>query len=66
MMGGAIALGLSASDFRISRIVNGWSWADHPPSNSITVGFFVSAMGMGLIFHGIIEALQTYGLATMH
>jgi multiple antibiotic resistance protein len=27
------------------------------------VGFFVSAMGMGLIFHGVIEALQTYGLA---
>ena len=24
------------------------------------VGFFVSAMGMGLVFHGIIEALQTY------
>ena len=30
------------------------------------VGFFVSAMGMGLIFHGVIEALQTYGLATTH
>jgi multiple antibiotic resistance protein len=30
------------------------------------VGFFVSAMGMGLIFHGVIEALQTYGLATGH
>lgn len=26
------------------------------------VGFFVSTMGMGLIFHGVIEALQTYGL----
>jgi multiple antibiotic resistance protein len=26
------------------------------------VGFFVSAMGMGLIFHGVIEAFQTYGL----
>ena len=25
------------------------------------VGFFVSAMGMGLIFHGIIEAVQEYG-----
>jgi multiple antibiotic resistance protein len=30
------------------------------------VGFFVSAMGMGLIFHGVIEALQAYGLATGH
>ena len=25
------------------------------------VGFFVSTMGMGLIFHGVIEAIQTYG-----
>src|SRR5215469_3339101 len=30
------------------------------------VGFFVSAMGMGLIFHGVVEALQTYGFATAH
>jgi multiple antibiotic resistance protein len=30
------------------------------------VGFFVSAMGMGLIFHGVIEALQSYGLAAVH
>jgi multiple antibiotic resistance protein len=30
------------------------------------VGFFVSAMGMGLIFHGVVEALQTYGIATGH
>jgi multiple antibiotic resistance protein len=26
------------------------------------VGFFVSTMGMGLIFHGVIEALQEYGV----
>ena len=26
------------------------------------VGFFVSAMGVGLIFDGVIEALQTYGV----
>jgi multiple antibiotic resistance protein len=26
------------------------------------VGFFVAAMGMGLIFHGVIEALTTYGI----
>jgi multiple antibiotic resistance protein len=30
------------------------------------VGFFVAAMGMGLIFHGVVEALQTYGIATVH
>jgi multiple antibiotic resistance protein len=28
------------------------------------VGFFVATIGMGLIFHGIIEALQTYGVIT--
>jgi multiple antibiotic resistance protein len=28
------------------------------------VGFFVSTMGMGLIFHGVVEAIQTYGAST--
>jgi multiple antibiotic resistance protein len=28
------------------------------------VGFFVSTMGMGLIFHGVLEALQTYGIVS--
>lgn len=26
------------------------------------VGFFVAAMGMGLIFHGVVEALHSYGI----
>jgi len=26
------------------------------------VGFFVSAMGVGLIFHGAVEFLQSYGV----
>jgi hypothetical protein len=30
------------------------------------VGFLVSAMGMGLIFHGVVEALQNYGIGTEH
>ena len=30
------------------------------------VGFFVSAMGVALIFDGTIEALQTYGATTLH
>src|SRR5499433_1624203 len=25
------------------------------------VGFFVASIGMGLIFHGVVEAIQTYG-----
>jgi multiple antibiotic resistance protein len=29
------------------------------------VGFFISAMGMGLVFHGIIEALQNYHVIPM-
>jgi len=28
------------------------------------IGFFVSAMGMGLIFDGVTETLQTYGIVT--
>jgi multiple antibiotic resistance protein len=30
------------------------------------VGFFVSAVGMGLIFHGLVEALQLYGVMPSH
>lgn len=30
------------------------------------VGFFVAAMGMGLIFHGLTDALQSYGILALH
>jgi multiple antibiotic resistance protein len=30
------------------------------------VGFFVSTIGMGLIFHGVIEAFQIYGIINAH
>ena len=30
------------------------------------VGFFVSAMGVALIFDGVIEALQTHGVTSLH
>ncbi len=30
------------------------------------VGFFVSAIGVGLIFNGIIEALETHGVTSLH
>jgi multiple antibiotic resistance protein len=30
------------------------------------VGFFVSAMGMGLIFHGVVEAVHTFGPVVSH
>jgi multiple antibiotic resistance protein len=30
------------------------------------VGFFVSAMGVALIFDGVIEVLETHGVTTLH
>jgi multiple antibiotic resistance protein len=30
------------------------------------VGFFVSAMGVGLIFNGVIEALEQHGITSLH
>jgi len=30
------------------------------------VGFFVAAIGVGLIFHGVMEAIQTYLPAMTH
>ena len=30
------------------------------------VGFFVSAMGVALIFNGVIEALETHGVTVLH
>jgi len=30
------------------------------------VGFFVSAIGGGLIFDGVVEALQMHGVTTLH
>jgi multiple antibiotic resistance protein len=30
------------------------------------VGFFVSAMGVGLMFDGVIEALESHGVTTLH
>lgn len=31
-----------------------------------SVGFFVSAMGVGLVFDGVIEALESHGVTTLH
>jgi multiple antibiotic resistance protein len=30
------------------------------------VGFFVSAIGVGLIFDGVIEALEMHGMTSLH
>lgn len=41
-----------------------WAASDPRGIDAATrlVGIFVSTMGMGLIFHGVIEALQSYAL----
>jgi multiple antibiotic resistance protein len=51
---------------RVARIVLMRIGARGVDAATRIVGFFVSAMGMGLIFHGVIEALQTYGIGTGH
>ena len=33
-------------------------------SLTLITGFFISAMGMGLIFNGVVEFLQSYGIMT--
>jgi hypothetical protein len=41
--------------------------ADIPlASQTRIVGFFVSAIGVGLIFDGVIEALESHGVTTLH
>jgi multiple antibiotic resistance protein len=51
---------------RVARIVLVRIGARGIDAATRIVGFFVSAMGMGLIFHGVVEALQTYGIGTGH
>jgi len=35
-------------------------------SAALIVGFFVAAIGTGLIFHGVTEAIRDYLLAATH
>ena len=43
------------------------SQANRGPKNlGRSVGFFVSAMGVALIFDGVIEALETHGITALH
>jgi multiple antibiotic resistance protein len=51
---------------RVARIVLIRIGARGVDAATRIVGCFVSAMGMGMIFHGAIEALQTYGIGTGH
>jgi len=68
----AIACAISATMLltylvlRVARIVLAHVGPRGIDAATRIVGFFVSAMGMGLIFHGVVEALQTYGIGTSH
>jgi multiple antibiotic resistance protein len=41
-----------------------WFGARGIDAASRIVGFFVAVMGVGLIFHGVVEALLSYGVLT--
>lgn len=45
-----------------ARVILGRIGAKGVDAATRLVGFFVSAMGMGLVFHGLVEVLQLYGV----
>ncbi len=45
-----------------ARKIHGWIGPKGVDAATRIVGFFVAAMGMGLVFHGIVEALQQCGI----
>jgi multiple antibiotic resistance protein len=45
-----------------ARVILGKIGAKGVDAATRLVGFFVSAMGMGLVFHGLVEVLQLYGV----
>lgn len=63
-LGGAIALTMFVTYLFLAYARNVVSRIGPKGIDAATriVGFFVSAMGMGLIFHGVIEAFQAYGV----
>ncbi len=64
----AIVLAIVATMFVIylsliyARVILGKIGAKGVDAATRLVGFFVSAMGMGLVFHGLVEVLQLYGM----
>jgi multiple antibiotic resistance protein len=48
-----------------ARKIHGWIGPKGVDAATRIVGFFVASMGMGLVFHGIIEALQRCGIVHM-
>ncbi len=45
-----------------ARKIHSWIGPKGVDAATRIVGFFVAAMGMGLVFHGVVQALQQYGI----
>jgi multiple antibiotic resistance protein len=60
----AAAMAITLLSLLYARKLTRWFGPRGIDAASRIVGFFVAAMGMGLIFHGVIEALHTYGVIT--
>jgi MarC family membrane protein len=45
-----------------ARKIYGWIGPKGVDAATRIVGFFVASMGMGLVFHGVVQALQHYGI----
>jgi multiple antibiotic resistance protein len=45
-----------------ARKIHSWIGPKGVDAATRIVGFFVASMGMGLVFHGIVQALQQYGI----
>jgi hypothetical protein len=51
---------------RIAVPQPGWSETKSGIGATRIVGFFVSAIGVGLIINGVIEVLETHGFTSLH
>lgn len=45
-----------------ARKIHSWIGPKGVDAATRIVGFFVASMGMGLVFHGVVQALQQYGI----
>jgi multiple antibiotic resistance protein len=45
-----------------ARKIHSWIGTKGVDAATRIVGFFVASMGMGLVFHGVVQALQQYGV----
>ena len=64
----AVVLAIVATMFVVylslayAKKIHGWIGPKGVDAATRIVGFFVASMGMGLVFHGVVQALHQYGL----